>query len=217
MEPLRPNWTVDEVLNWLSGKENPQRLLTVKCEEGAIHVTAIDRDGARRAVMADTWCDNELVYSEPDGTWLIAPLGWTPLGWTPRISREIFRSDMNLFPGGFTPADLETDQSLRSLLALDRQPRWRNPYFRADDIRRAWPTRAAKMKEAKENEAVESLADLLRDDPAMTLEKAKTHCREKHAVSDRGTQQRVWPVAREMAGLPRLGKVGRPKKCDEKS
>lgn len=61
---------------------------------------------------------------------------------------------------------------------------------------------------AAEGRAVAHLADLLQQKPAMSKADAQKECKE-FKLSDQGFTDRVWPTAREKAGLSRRAPPGR--------
>jgi hypothetical protein len=77
-------------------------------------------------------------------------------------------------------------------------------------------TRASLEKFAKKNPATSGaedratrhLAGLLQENKDLTKEQAHKTC-ERFGLSDQGFDDRVWPDARELARLPRLGRAGR--------
>jgi hypothetical protein len=74
------------------------------------------------------------------------------------------------------------------------------------------PARSVISVARTESMAVEALASKLRADPDMRRADAAEWCKREGAVTARGFQNRVWPKARELAGLPPLGAAGRKRK-----
>jgi hypothetical protein len=68
----------------------------------------------------------------------------------------------------------------------------------------------AKVKE--EIAAIATLAPLLRHNPNLKFAEALGLCRESYALSERGFRARIWPKAREAAGLPQIAPPGRKPK-----
>jgi len=62
-----------------------------------------------------------------------------------------------------------------------------------------------------ESDAARHLADKLKQDPDLTKADAKAECKQ-FEISQNGFRDRVWPKAREMAGLPATAPAGRKKK-----
>jgi hypothetical protein len=73
-----------------------------------------------------------------------------------------------------------------------------------DEFMKGQPT----AKGRAEVRAIKHLACLLKSNPNMRKEDARAACAEFN-LSDRGFEDRVWPKAREEAGLPPIGKSGR--------
>lgn len=67
--------------------------------------------------------------------------------------------------------------------------------------------------EERESEAIEFLSKRLLNDRLMTREGAKEALKEADfEIGGRAFQERVWPAARKMAGLPQKAPSGRPRK-----
>jgi hypothetical protein len=65
----------------------------------------------------------------------------------------------------------------------------------------------------QETKAIHALASHLRGNPSLKREEATTWCENQgFTISGRGFQDRVWPAAREEAGLPRRAPPGRKNK-----
>ena len=63
-----------------------------------------------------------------------------------------------------------------------------------------------------ESDATRHLAERLKQDPDLKKPDAEAECQKKFKISQRGFRDRVWPVAREDAGLPARARAGRKKK-----
>jgi hypothetical protein len=63
-----------------------------------------------------------------------------------------------------------------------------------------------------ETAAISELAAMLQGNENMRREEAAKHCVAKFGVTGRGFQQRIWPQAREKAGLPPMAPRGRKSK-----
>jgi hypothetical protein len=71
-------------------------------------------------------------------------------------------------------------------------------------------TRTSTAKTQQESEAIEILASLLRNDPDLKRKDARALLQEKgFNFSDRAFQYRVWPPARQLAGLEAIAPSGR--------
>jgi len=85
--------------------------------------------------------------------------------------------------------------------------------FESKSVRAHWPPIHAKVKATAgaETRAKAALAAELRANKHMRRETAQTLCMSEYGVSKRGFLNRVWPDAREAAGLSRIGSRGRKK------
>lgn len=84
------------------------------------------------------------------------------------------------------------------------------------EILREWPAPGAAVKRAAassaaEKRAVAALATRLKADREMKRGDAATFCETEHGIGPTAFKARVWPQAREMAGLPRHAASGRPR------
>jgi hypothetical protein len=91
-----------------------------------------------------------------------------------------------------------------------------NPWYIrpiASDLERQFPQRRGPSTAGGEEKAISFLGDRLRTDPNMKRDDAWATCRaEFPTLSQRGFLSRVWPRAREDAGLPATAAKGRKPK-----
>jgi hypothetical protein len=70
----------------------------------------------------------------------------------------------------------------------------------------------------RETDAIEALAKHLESNPNLTRTEAKAWCKTSgFSVSNRGLESRVWPKARQQAGLQALAPAGRKRKSTQRS
>jgi hypothetical protein len=81
-----------------------------------------------------------------------------------------------------------------------------------DDIQRRWPELKLPKTVALETRAIKALAEQLGANPEMTRAEAAKWCDKSGYKLGRRPFERVWPDARERAGLPRMGLPGRKRK-----
>jgi hypothetical protein len=110
------------------------------------------------------------------------------------------------------------DAFVRCTLTIDMNP---NPYRDPDYPREFWVYvdqaglhnwSMAGSTAADERAAEKSLASLLKLNNDLTLSEAIEHCQQRHGISGRGVVSRVWPNARQLAGLPAKARAGRKPK-----
>jgi hypothetical protein len=75
-----------------------------------------------------------------------------------------------------------------------------------------YPARPATSVAGTETRITRELAARLRADPDTKRADAEKWCKSQAKVTARGFQNRIWPKARELAGLPAQGKAGRKRK-----
>jgi hypothetical protein len=95
-----------------------------------------------------------------------------------------------------------------------RQPEPKRIYLRRSDVMRVFKDKPLIAASAKsEGIAIKQLPSLLKENPEMTRANAHLRLRDEgFEVRPRGFQDRVWPEAREQAGLPRFARAGRKTK-----
>jgi hypothetical protein len=92
----------------------------------------------------------------------------------------------------------------RTAARLDRKRHFRKPIFLREQVLLLWPHRGDSATARDEAEARRFLKALLKADRSLTFKAALNACREMcPQLSERGFRARVWPRAREAAGLPR--------------
>src|SRR5262249_47209231 len=100
----------------------------------------------------------------------------------------------------------KTDTNDPDCVIDPRSRRPRKPLFRRDQALRLWP---AKSSAAAETRAITFLASRLKTNPNMRRDDAWRACHTKFRLSERGFRQRVWPQARQTAGLEPTAPPGR--------
>jgi hypothetical protein len=85
--------------------------------------------------------------------------------------------------------------------------------FGKEEIAKSWPPLPSKKRHtvAAEQRAIDTLAKRLNAEPDLLRSHAVEICR-KEGISKLGALQRVWPQARQKAGLATHGKAGRKRK-----
>jgi hypothetical protein len=91
------------------------------------------------------------------------------------------------------------------------KPRFRKPMFWRDRAEDIWRLPPATTRDEKK--AINFLTPIVKADPKLPFQKALDMCREKiPQLSEHGFRYRVWPEAREAAGLSKTGISGRQKR-----
>jgi hypothetical protein len=214
-----PNWTVDEVLEWLGDRFSDQdaALRAIEqaaeggsAERGSVVATARDEEGGGRRVEIDRdeWIDNRLRFSEPHGYWLLVPLSWRDATQElpPVYGEAAWLPGGNaLYPGAITTADMEYDERLGEVLR-PTPARWHDVRFRADGVRKAWD-KIGNLSVSMERRILEQLADEYARNPLLTNEQAIAFCVQRGMKPT--PAKAILGTAREQAGLPRKGRGGR--------
>jgi len=93
------------------------------------------------------------------------------------------------------------------------RPRRQGEITRQDSNRSETPaSSAAEAAKDEERPIIEWLSTWLQSNKTTTKEAAMEACRERFPeMSGKAFDNRIWPAARLLAGLPRRGNVGRPK------
>jgi hypothetical protein len=129
------------------------------------------------------------------------------------ISAHVFRGmDKGAVFRWFQIEVLDTDTRRPGLRRRVTMPHWLY-ITRAslDEFQKKHPATAAAETRAKT-----FLAERLKADPDMRREDARAAC-QKFKISDQGFEDRVWPDAREAAGLSRFGHAGRKSRRKSRS
>jgi hypothetical protein len=85
---------------------------------------------------------------------------------------------------------------------------WTHLQVPSSAVARLWPFRHRRLAH-EERAATSALAELLREQPDLTIEDARRYCDDKFGRIGRVVFKRVWQKARESAGLPAKGSPGR--------
>jgi len=102
---------------------------------------------------------------------------------------------------------------------LSYAKKWQRPelvtYINLEDLRKRWPSikQSISSTAGAETKAIEFLTSQLKADPHLGRKRALKICREQVLnLSERGFLARVWPKAREAAGLDPIASRGRKPK-----
>lgn len=108
--------------------------------------------------------------------------------------------------------DIYALQGLVGTLAKDdwSEPDWYDIRLWEHSVRRLFGLTSAATV-AGEQKAIAEAVDMLKKNTDTPREAVIRMAQENHGVSYRGAKDRVWPTARERAGLPRLASAGRKK------
>jgi hypothetical protein len=93
---------------------------------------------------------------------------------------------------------------------LDKRRRFRAPRFSQYQVSQLWEDSRGSATTATETKAKTFPSNCLRGNPKMKRDDDWTACRKEFpTLSERGFRERVWPDARDKAGLERIGRPGR--------
>ena len=107
----------------------------------------------------------------------------------------------------------------RTAKRLDKQRRFRKPIFLRAEVIRLWRQRPGSAKASDETQAIAFVGDILKKNNDLRRGDAFNMCRERYRkLSGRGFLTRVWPRAREAAGLSPTAPPGpKPKQKPSKT
>ena len=109
---------------------------------------------------------------------------------------------------------LETDGAddhSDELWGLDRRtPEWTHLKARRSDIKKLWPFPQPPTRAQNEKDAIAVLSRALRENNELKRDDAKAQIGD--GIGPRAFQNRVWPEARKLAGLPPIAPAGRKRK-----
>jgi hypothetical protein len=93
---------------------------------------------------------------------------------------------------------------------LDKKRGFRKPIFPRDRVLQIWPERHELLTARIETEAIALLVPLLKTNRDITRDETWKKCKQKFpTLSERGFRFRIWPKAREGAGLESKAPAGR--------
>ena len=127
-----------------------------------------------------------------------------------RLSRHEYGDSPRIFVWPFL-SEAQWHGDFNDRYILSGAEKWRKLQVERESVRRNWgfnPTKAA-LVVRDEAAAIKALTMELRSHPELTVEAARSFCGERYQFSKRGFQSRIWPMAREKAGLPTKAPPGR--------
>jgi hypothetical protein len=114
--------------------------------------------------------------------------------------------------GVLLPETDGADQYSDKLWGFNRHtPEWTHLQVRRLNIEKKWPFSQpqTKIRVQIEKKAIAVLGEALKEDEHLTRKQAKARIGD--GIGERAFQNRVWPEARTLAGLPPIARPGRPK------